>query len=259
MITGINHITLAVRDAEVSFEFYRDVLGFRPLARWPTGAYLLAGDVWLALVQAERIKLFWLARIHLFMHEWGRTAPPDLARRWEQLAAIIQQDLVADAAAGTPADEVLVVGHSVGAAVAVAVVERWLALQGGSPVAVPVKLLTLGQVIPMVGRMPEAGEYRRQLAVVRDASLPWLDMTAPADLLCYALMDPFIASGIATTTRAGYRMKSARFDRMFDPGTYIQLRRDFFRVHFQYLMATQRPVDNDFFGLACGPRPLEVS
>lgn len=51
MITGINHLTLAVRDAVESFGFYRDVLGFRPVARWPTGAYFLAGDVWLALVQ----------------------------------------------------------------------------------------------------------------------------------------------------------------------------------------------------------------
>ena len=48
MIRGINHITLAVRDLERSFEFYRAV-GCRPLARWSTGAYLLAGDLWLCL------------------------------------------------------------------------------------------------------------------------------------------------------------------------------------------------------------------
>jgi catechol 2,3-dioxygenase-like lactoylglutathione lyase family enzyme len=50
MIVGINHITLAVSAIERSFAFYRDVLGFRPLAKWPKGAYLLAGDVWVALV-----------------------------------------------------------------------------------------------------------------------------------------------------------------------------------------------------------------
>jgi catechol 2,3-dioxygenase-like lactoylglutathione lyase family enzyme len=49
MITGINHITLSIRDVESSFSFYNGVLGFRPVARWPKGAYLLAGDVWLAL------------------------------------------------------------------------------------------------------------------------------------------------------------------------------------------------------------------
>jgi catechol 2,3-dioxygenase-like lactoylglutathione lyase family enzyme len=49
MISGVNHITLAIRDVEQSFAFYRDVLCFRPLAKWPKGAYFLAGDLWLAL------------------------------------------------------------------------------------------------------------------------------------------------------------------------------------------------------------------
>ena len=50
MITGVNHITLSVKDAEESFAFYTQVLGFRPVAKWPRGAYLLAGDMWIALV-----------------------------------------------------------------------------------------------------------------------------------------------------------------------------------------------------------------
>ena len=50
MISGINHITLAVRNLDESFRFYHDVLGFRPLAKWPKGAYFLAGDLWVALV-----------------------------------------------------------------------------------------------------------------------------------------------------------------------------------------------------------------
>jgi glutathione S-transferase fosA5 len=45
MISGVNHITLAVRDLECSFRFYVETLGAKPLARWSRGAYLLAGDV----------------------------------------------------------------------------------------------------------------------------------------------------------------------------------------------------------------------
>ena len=56
MILGLNHITLAVRDAEASFRFYLDVLQFRPRARWPSGAYFLAGDVWLALVEDPQVR-----------------------------------------------------------------------------------------------------------------------------------------------------------------------------------------------------------
>ena len=50
MIRGINHITLSVQDIERSFAFYTRVLGLQPIARWPKGAYLVAGDVWIALV-----------------------------------------------------------------------------------------------------------------------------------------------------------------------------------------------------------------
>lgn len=33
MITGINHITLAVKNLAESFKFYQEVLGFKPLAK----------------------------------------------------------------------------------------------------------------------------------------------------------------------------------------------------------------------------------
>jgi catechol 2,3-dioxygenase-like lactoylglutathione lyase family enzyme len=56
MITGINHITLSIKNVEESFIFYSQVLGFRPLARWPAGAYLLAGDLWVALVLDRRVR-----------------------------------------------------------------------------------------------------------------------------------------------------------------------------------------------------------
>ncbi len=46
----MNHITLAVRDIEASFTFYTRVLGLHPVAKWPKGAYLLARDMWIALI-----------------------------------------------------------------------------------------------------------------------------------------------------------------------------------------------------------------
>ena len=57
MIDGLNHLTLSVRDLERSFVFYREVLGFRPLARWSRGAYLLAGGcTWICLTVDDRTR-----------------------------------------------------------------------------------------------------------------------------------------------------------------------------------------------------------
>ena len=49
MLTGLNHLTLSVRDLARSIVFYRDTLGLRLHARWDRGAYLSAGDLWLCL------------------------------------------------------------------------------------------------------------------------------------------------------------------------------------------------------------------
>lgn len=49
MLTGLNHITLAVNDLERSLTFYTQVLGFDPHVRWDGGAYLSLGDLWLCL------------------------------------------------------------------------------------------------------------------------------------------------------------------------------------------------------------------
>ncbi|WP_085694327.1 MULTISPECIES: fosfomycin resistance glutathione transferase [unclassified Pseudomonas] len=49
MLTGLNHLTLAVTDLERSLAFYRDVLGLRAEATWDAGAYLSLPGLWLCL------------------------------------------------------------------------------------------------------------------------------------------------------------------------------------------------------------------
>lgn len=49
MLNGLNHITLAVSDVSRSFDFYVNILGFTPKAKWDRGAYLALGDLWLCL------------------------------------------------------------------------------------------------------------------------------------------------------------------------------------------------------------------
>ncbi|WP_018917355.1 fosfomycin resistance glutathione transferase [Vreelandella zhanjiangensis] len=49
MITGLNHITLAVSDLERSLHFYIQVMGLKGHVKWDKGAYLSAGDLWLCL------------------------------------------------------------------------------------------------------------------------------------------------------------------------------------------------------------------
>lgn len=50
VITGLNHLTLSVRDLDRSVSFYSELLGFSVRMRGPTSVYLEAGALWLALV-----------------------------------------------------------------------------------------------------------------------------------------------------------------------------------------------------------------
>jgi len=54
MLTGLNHLTLAVVNLSRSIEFYVALPGFKLAARWDTGAYLSLGDLWLCLSLDER-------------------------------------------------------------------------------------------------------------------------------------------------------------------------------------------------------------
>ena len=49
-LRGINHVTFSTSLVDRCVQFYVEVLGCRVLAQWPKGAYLLAGDLWIALV-----------------------------------------------------------------------------------------------------------------------------------------------------------------------------------------------------------------
>lgn len=56
-IRGINHVTFSVRSLEESFNFYKDVLGFKPLMRKGPSAYFLAGDLWFCIEEDSSVRV----------------------------------------------------------------------------------------------------------------------------------------------------------------------------------------------------------
>jgi len=211
--------------------------------------------------------LWWFRRLdgrlyaHYLMHDYAFSAryrgadPPELAARIDAFA-----DHVADALADD-ADEVLVVGHSSGAHIAVSVLAR-LIRAGRLPERGPaLSLLSLGQVIPMVSFLPGAEALRADLALVsREERLTWVDVTAPGDGCAFALCDPVAVSGAAGPGRRWPLVLSAAFTRTLSPARWQALRWRFFRLHFQYLCAFDalpgRADDYDYFRITAGPKTL---
>lgn len=56
MVTGINHLTLAVRDLNRSIVFYAGLLGLTVRMQGPSSAYLESGTLWLALVVDSAVR-----------------------------------------------------------------------------------------------------------------------------------------------------------------------------------------------------------
>jgi catechol 2,3-dioxygenase-like lactoylglutathione lyase family enzyme len=54
ILSGLNHLTLAVTQLGRSIDFYQGVLCLRLAARWDTGAYLTAGDLSVCLSLAPQ-------------------------------------------------------------------------------------------------------------------------------------------------------------------------------------------------------------
>jgi catechol-2,3-dioxygenase len=54
MITGINHITISVRNIDSAFSFYKNLLNLKPVMKSNRSAYFTAGKIWIALDQKEK-------------------------------------------------------------------------------------------------------------------------------------------------------------------------------------------------------------
>ena len=203
-----------------------------------------------------RYAMYWMMRSYAFTRRQALGQVPSLEQRLDEHAA----HLVERWREGGD-DELLLVGHSTGAVMAVSVLARACALEPrlGRQVAGQgprVALLTLGQWIPALGLLPQARAFRAELAALAQWSVDWLDFSAPPDGCCFALTDPYAACGLVSPRVNFPRLLNPRFAQMFDAARYQVLKRDKFLMHFQYLMASECKTDYDYFAITAGAQSL---
>ncbi len=155
-------------------------------------------------------------------------------------------------------DEVLIVGHSSGAQLAVSLMADLVRANRFHDGTQALSLLTLGQVIPMVSFLPEAQRLRRDLRLLSmSEQITWLDVSAPGDGCSFALSEPVSVSGVAPSDGQKWPIViSAAFSKTLKPETLAKLRHRYFRLHFQYLCAFDQPGDYDYFKITAGPLTL---
>lgn len=224
---------------------------------WGLGVAAFATVWWGALRLEQKIHTSWLLRIYRFADLWASGQLPDMEQRLDAMAQRVHACLQRD-----DADEVLIVGYSVGSMLAVSVTARVLALcerqgQDVAAAAQRLSLLTLGQCIPLLGLMPRARQFRSELqTLAAQPALCWTDYSSPTDWGSFALVDPLQICRIGPPAgQPGLvpRMRSPRFHTLFAPEDYVQLRQSKRRMHLQYLMAAPLVGDYDYFLITAGP------
>lgn len=233
-------------------------LGEMGLSPWPalfiaSGSGLLAAILLLRWFQAQDGRFF----AYYLMHDFAYSAslrgaiPPELSDRMAKFGEIIGQALQGEV------DEVLVVGHSSGAHLAVSILADLIRAGGLQRERPELSLLSLGQVVPMVSFLPDAQRLRGDLRFLSTRrEITWVDVTAPGDGCSFALCDPVSVSGQATADKRWPLVFSAAFTQSLTPARWKALRWRFFRLHFQYLCAFDAPKDYDYFQITAGPLSL---
>jgi hypothetical protein len=194
---------------------------------------------------------------YYLMHDYAYSAatkganPPELEQRMEVFTAAIAKALDEDV------DEVLVVGHSSGAHLAVSILADLIRGDHVDPTGPKLSFLSLGQVVPMISFLPEAKRLRTDLHFLSAQDLlTWIDVTAPGDGCAFALCDPVAVSGVQPEGAKWPLVFSAAFTKSLSKERWAELRWRFFRLHFQYLCAFDRPKDYDYFQITAGPMTL---
>jgi len=234
---------------------------------WGIGAVMSAwvypGAGWVVALPVMVLVLRWFraqdAKIYAYylMHDYAFSAshrganPPELEVRLKEFTKVIAEALRGDV------DEILVVGHSSGAHLAINIIADILRKGGVNDDGPALAFLSLGQVVPMISFLPKAQRLRRDLQELSVSDqISWVDVTAPGDGCSFALCDPVSVSGVATDAKRWPLVFSAAFTQSLSPERWKALKRRYFRLHFQYICAFDRPKDYDYFQITAGSATL---
>lgn len=221
------------------------------LVYWPIFAVVMTLALRWFKSKDGKFFAYYLMHDYAYSARWNGANPPELEQRMAEFGDTIAAALQLDV------DEVLVVGHSSGAHLSVSILAD-LIRAGRVPENGPVLgFLSLGQVVPMVSFLPKADRLRGDLKFLSTRpELSWVDVTAPGDGCAFALCDPVAVSGVAPYRQKWPLVISAAFTQSLSLERWKELRWRFFRLHFQYLCAFDRPMDYDYFQITAGPLTL---
>jgi pimeloyl-ACP methyl ester carboxylesterase len=184
----------------------------------------------------------------IFARDYVRSGNANLEKRLDSLA----REIVV-AARSSRVDEIVVAGHSLGAALAVNLLDRALQLDPSlGSTGTPITFLSIGSSILKVGLHRAASRFRA--AVERVAKAPgilWGDFQARVDIMNFYNVNPM--AEMSLPSQPGPVIRLVELGRMLEHNVYRRMRLRFYRLHSQFVSGNDKRASYDYFMLVCGP------
>jgi pimeloyl-ACP methyl ester carboxylesterase len=187
-------------------------------------------------------------------HDYIHGRRPDIDARLDRFA----ETLLARAREGA-VDEIVVVGHSLGAMLVLDVLVRALARDADfGRRGAAISVLTIGATIPKFALHPRAQGLRRKIArIVAEPSIAWVEYQSRADAISFYKFDPVSLRHIPDDRLDGKPViRRVQIHDMLLPETFARARRSVLRLHYRSVMANDRHAPYDYFLMVCGPVPF---
>ena len=202
------------------------------------GAFSLCDLAW------RRLNLEWLAKGFACIVETALGEKPSWDERCADFAARI-----AEAEREDEADETIIIGHSLGAILAMLTLARYLEI-GPAPRR-PIVLLTLGNIIPFYTWIePGRRAMREGEKVALSRHVEWIDVTSGSDPASACRMGPLVGAD------AQAPRWEPEFHRILTPERFRYIRNRPLDFHFQYLKRADRADGFDLIRMMCSSAPF---
>lgn len=181
-------------------------------------------------------------------------------RIYNKNAALIERrqyfaDLLTTKLRETNADEVLLVGHSLGTVPAIEALAQVWRTEPELISKQPVSLLAAGSCLMMIALHPKAGSLREDVRlVVQDSSVLWCEFQALTDIIHFYGSDP--ARDLKINTENSPIIRQIRFKNIHSAGRYQRAKGNFFKMHLLYMLGAQKRNPYDMGMFQQGPFPF---
>jgi len=153
-------------------------------------------------------------------------------------------------------DEIVLIGHSTGGMLILDTASRCLQRDPiFSQRASKVAILTLGSTAMKAGYLSHGQKFRANAQkLVDDGKMDWVEIQCLTDPINFYKTDPVSEMGLRRDEGRTFPLiRAVRMRQMLQPQTYRRIKRNLFRVHYQYVFANTKRYWYDFYQICYGP------